>query len=194
MYLHPVYLQRKNRGGSGNLIYIIFRKHRKQTMRNLSSLSLAVLLLFLSILGCAKSDTNRSGTSYSTPKSFVSTPAANQAATNAASIKPEKDKPSNQIAVSSASASSSTDAATGSANLESGKSWDTDGQRPNRKPSGRGYSSAARRSSSGASSGEIVSPEITHSGATARCRDGSLSYRAHRRGTCSHHGGVSVWY
>lgn len=25
---------------------------------------------------------------------------------------------------------------------------------------------------------------------TARCRDGSLSYSAHRCGTCSHHGGV----
>ncbi|HEX6750717.1 MAG TPA: DUF3761 domain-containing protein [Longimicrobium sp.] len=32
------------------------------------------------------------------------------------------------------------------------------------------------------------------SGATARCRDGTLSYSAHRRGTCSHHGGVAVWF
>jgi hypothetical protein len=31
-------------------------------------------------------------------------------------------------------------------------------------------------------------------GATAMCRDGSLSYSAHRQGTCSHHGGVAVWY
>jgi len=29
--------------------------------------------------------------------------------------------------------------------------------------------------------------------ATARCRDGSLSYSAHRCGTCSHRGGVSEW-
>lgn len=28
---------------------------------------------------------------------------------------------------------------------------------------------------------------------TARCRDGSYSYSAHRSGTCSHHGGVAVW-
>src|SRR5262249_33210025 len=28
---------------------------------------------------------------------------------------------------------------------------------------------------------------------TARCRDGSYSYSAHRRGTCSHHGGVAIW-
>jgi hypothetical protein len=31
-------------------------------------------------------------------------------------------------------------------------------------------------------------------GATARCRDGTYSYSASRRGTCSHHGGVAVWY
>jgi hypothetical protein len=30
-------------------------------------------------------------------------------------------------------------------------------------------------------------------GATAHCRDGSYSFSAHRQGTCSHHGGVSVW-
>lgn len=31
-------------------------------------------------------------------------------------------------------------------------------------------------------------------GATAQCRDGTLSYSQHRRGTCSHHKGVAVWY
>jgi hypothetical protein len=31
------------------------------------------------------------------------------------------------------------------------------------------------------------------SGATARCRDGSYSFSRHRRGTCSHHGGVAQW-
>lgn len=34
----------------------------------------------------------------------------------------------------------------------------------------------------------------SHAGATAMCKDGTLSYSAHRQGTCSHHGGVSVWY
>jgi hypothetical protein len=29
--------------------------------------------------------------------------------------------------------------------------------------------------------------------ASAICRDGTLSYSAHRRGTCSHHGGVAQW-
>ena len=36
--------------------------------------------------------------------------------------------------------------------------------------------------------------DASSSGASARCRDGSLSYSAHRRGTCSHHGGVAEWY
>jgi hypothetical protein len=31
------------------------------------------------------------------------------------------------------------------------------------------------------------------SGATAICSDGTCSYSAHRRGTCSHHGGVRQW-
>jgi hypothetical protein len=35
---------------------------------------------------------------------------------------------------------------------------------------------------------------ISTAGATAKCRDGTLSYSRNRRGTCSHHGGVAVWY
>lgn len=31
-------------------------------------------------------------------------------------------------------------------------------------------------------------------GATAKCRDNSLSYSAHRSGTCSRHGGVAQWF
>ena len=30
-------------------------------------------------------------------------------------------------------------------------------------------------------------------GATAKCRDGTYSFSQHRRGTCSHHGGVAQW-
>jgi hypothetical protein len=29
---------------------------------------------------------------------------------------------------------------------------------------------------------------------TAECSDGSISNSAHFQGTCSHHGGVAVWY
>jgi hypothetical protein len=35
---------------------------------------------------------------------------------------------------------------------------------------------------------------VPSSGATAQCRDGTPSYSQHRSGTCSHHGGVAVWY
>lgn len=30
-------------------------------------------------------------------------------------------------------------------------------------------------------------------GASAQCRDGTYSFSQHRRGTCSHHGGISTW-
>jgi uncharacterized protein YraI len=57
-------------------------------------------------------------------------------------------------------------------------------------PSGRGYTN---------SRGEWVqSPTVTRdgrppAGATAQCRDGTYSFSRSRRGTCSHHGGVSRW-
>lgn len=31
-------------------------------------------------------------------------------------------------------------------------------------------------------------------GATAMCGDGTYSFSQHRSGTCSHHGGVAIWY
>ncbi|AFD27669.1 DUF3761 domain-containing protein [Deinococcus gobiensis] len=36
--------------------------------------------------------------------------------------------------------------------------------------------------------------ETRPAGASAQCRDGSYSFSANRRGTCSHHGGVATWY
>ena len=39
----------------------------------------------------------------------------------------------------------------------------------------------------------VASPSSNPSGATAQCGDGTYSYSQSRRGTCSHHGGVSVW-
>jgi hypothetical protein len=36
-------------------------------------------------------------------------------------------------------------------------------------------------------------PSGAPAGATARCNDGTYSFSQHRRGTCSHHGGVAVW-
>ena len=43
----------------------------------------------------------------------------------------------------------------------------------------------------------VRSPVFTDTkpeGASARCRDGSYSFSLHRRGTCSHHGGVAEWF
>jgi hypothetical protein len=31
-------------------------------------------------------------------------------------------------------------------------------------------------------------------GASAKCKDGTYSFSENRRGTCSRHGGVSIWY
>jgi hypothetical protein len=39
-----------------------------------------------------------------------------------------------------------------------------------------------------------TSPHRSQSSATATCKDGTTSYSAHRRGTCSHHGGVKTWH
>jgi Protein of unknown function (DUF3761)/Bacterial SH3 domain len=42
----------------------------------------------------------------------------------------------------------------------------------------------------------IPSPVFSNrppAGAAARCGDGSYSFSQHRRGTCSHHGGVAEW-
>ncbi len=38
----------------------------------------------------------------------------------------------------------------------------------------------------------VVSSTVP-AGATARCQDGTYSFSQHRRGTCSHHGGVAEW-
>ncbi|WP_307811206.1 DUF3761 domain-containing protein [Streptomyces siderophoricus] len=61
--------------------------------------------------------------------------------------------------------------------------------------SGSGSSAGGSDSSgdgSGSSSASAGSQQAP-AGATARCNDGSYSYSAHRRGTCSHHHGVAVW-
>lgn len=55
---------------------------------------------------------------------------------------------------------------------------------------GRGYINAQGQ--------RIASPTRTPDnqppqGATAQCRDGTYSFSANRRGTCSHHGGVARW-
>jgi uncharacterized protein YraI len=46
---------------------------------------------------------------------------------------------------------------------------------------------------SGSSSGGSSSDSGHPAGATAICNDGTYSFSANRRGTCSHHGGVAQW-
>ncbi|MFI1796332.1 DUF3761 domain-containing protein [Streptomyces sp. NPDC020379] len=68
-------------------------------------------------------------------------------------------------------------------------------------PSGGGTAGSAggegSRSTTGGSGGTTStggsSASGDHAGASAVCIDGSSSYSAHRRGTCSHHGGVARW-
>ena len=38
-----------------------------------------------------------------------------------------------------------------------------------------------------------VEAETPPPGASAKCYDGAYSFSVHRRGTCSHHGGVAQW-
>ena len=42
----------------------------------------------------------------------------------------------------------------------------------------------------------VTSPPVQGppAGATALCNDGTYSHSQHRSGTCSHHGGVAIWY
>ena len=73
-------------------------------------------------------------------------------------------------------------------NINSAKSLDSEDAvlRTNKSPS---FNSRGNRN------GFPKSDEtISTAGATAKCRDGTLSYSRNRRGTCSHHGGVAVWY
>lgn len=58
-----------------------------------------------------------------------------------------------------------------------------------------GGSSGGGSSSSGGSSSTHTEPPVDdHGGATALCNDGTFSFSAHHQGTCSHHGGVAVFY
>ncbi|MEU3993057.1 DUF3761 domain-containing protein [Streptomyces platensis] len=60
--------------------------------------------------------------------------------------------------------------------------------------SGSSGSSGSTGSDGGSSSTSGGEEEAqAPAGASAQCNDGTYSYSAHRRGTCSHHHGVAVW-
>jgi hypothetical protein len=48
----------------------------------------------------------------------------------------------------------------------------------------------AARAATGAA---VNTAAVASAGATARCRDGSMSFSQHRAGTCAGHGGVGAW-
>lgn len=56
-----------------------------------------------------------------------------------------------------------------------------------------GSSSDYYKNSDGVMVHRPVQADSPPEGATAQCRDGSYSFSLHRRGTCSHHGGVARW-
>jgi uncharacterized protein YgiM (DUF1202 family) len=64
----------------------------------------------------------------------------------------------------------------------------TPAQRPAVNNSGRGYTN-----SQGNRIQSPVRADAAPSGASALCRDGTYSFSASRRGTCSRHGGVAQW-
>jgi hypothetical protein len=60
----------------------------------------------------------------------------------------------------------------------------------------RGVEAAAaaeRRRAAEDRKGRKIYEYMRQQGATAICEDGTYSFSAHRRGTCSHHGGVAQW-
>lgn len=62
------------------------------------------------------------------------------------------------------------------------------------KPVAPAQPAPEKESVSAPSKNEAPAERTNPSGATARCRDGSLSYSQNRRGTCSRHGGVAEWF
>jgi hypothetical protein len=61
---------------------------------------------------------------------------------------------------------------------------------PRPKPAAPSVAAPAPRAPA---SGQNINPAGPN-GATAKCRDGTMSFSAHRSGTCSRHGGVAQWF
>jgi len=55
------------------------------------------------------------------------------------------------------------------------------------------YTANTNRSKSKKPSDSKPNSQQPPPGATAECRDNTYSFSTHRRGTCSHHGGVKRW-
>lgn len=57
-----------------------------------------------------------------------------------------------------------------------------------------GHAEAATKHCAHHTTGTCAANKPHPRGATAKCWDGTYSYSAHFRGTCSHHHGVRYWY
>lgn len=64
---------------------------------------------------------------------------------------------------------------------------------PVARPAPAARAAPAAPASHAAVTGQNTNPAGPN-GATAKCRDGSVSFSAHRSGTCSRHGGVAQFY
>ncbi|PBC81172.1 MULTISPECIES: DUF3761 domain-containing protein [unclassified Streptomyces] len=111
-----------------------------------------------------------------------------------ASFEPTEE-PTDAEETATADGSATTDGSASSGGSASGGSTSSGGSGTD-----GGGSSGGSSSSGGAGSGSGSSStsggggqEQAPAGASAQCNDGTYSYSAHRRGTCSHHHGVAVW-
>ncbi|MER0478550.1 DUF3761 domain-containing protein [Streptomyces sp. Edi2] len=102
------------------------------------------------------------------------------------------DGPASSGGSSSGGSTSGGSAASGGSGTDGGGSSDgsgTDGGGSSGGAGTTGGGSGGGSSSTSGSGGQEQAP----AGASAQCNDGTYSYSAHRRGTCSHHHGVAVW-
>ncbi|BBL75989.1 DUF3761 domain-containing protein [Methylomagnum ishizawai] len=51
---------------------------------------------------------------------------------------------------------------------------------------------SGKKGGAGGATGSTAQPDEAPPGASAKCGNGSYSFSQHRRGICSHHGGVGV--
>ncbi|MGX1758146.1 DUF3761 domain-containing protein [Streptomyces lydicus] len=94
---------------------------------------------------------------------------------------------------STSSGSTSGGSTSGGSTSSGGSGTDGGGSSGGADSSGGAGSSGGTGSGGGSSSASGGGGQQAPAGASAQCNDGTYSYSAHRRGTCSHHHGVAVW-
>jgi hypothetical protein len=196
------------------------RTARKESfMKNNLNLILAVLLLLVIACSCPDNKTNQTSQTYSTPVPNASNTATTQplVSNTPAALKSSSAKSASVISENAYLRQSPNGAVLQTlpiaAKVEvirqkgawfyvsygNAKGWmhgntiRYDNQN-NNLPETRSTPKPASRTSTDNKYESTTVDKTNPSGATAKCRDGTLSYSQNRRGTCSHHGGVAVWY